>query len=172
MRTGGPLKKPVIGLLAALVAIAAVAAGCGSSSSETTETTASISKAQFVKQGNAICKAGNQEINEGFETFFKQNNLNHKKPTDAQFEEISETVLAPSVSKQINEVRALGTPEGEEAEVEEFLASAEEALEEIEAEPTLIGAEGKDEPFFTVNKEATKLGLTACGGEEGEEEGA
>src|SRR6478672_13036806 len=165
MRTGGPLNKPVIGLLAALVAIAAVVAGCGSSSSETTETTASISKAEFLTQGNAICKAGNKEINEGYEEFSKENNLNHKKPSKAQFEELSETVLIPSVSKQIDEVRELGTPEGEEAEIEEFLGNAEEALEELEEKPSLSGAEGKEEPFFNVNKEATAIGLAACGAE-------
>lgn len=166
------MNKSVIGLLLALAATAAVVAGCGSSSSETTETTASISKAEFVKQGNAICMAGNKETNAGFEKFAKENNLNHKKPSNAQFEELSETVLIPSVSKQISEVRELGTPEGEEAEVEEFLTHAEEALEELKADPSLVAKEGKEEPFYTVNKEAAKIGLTSCGGEEGEEEGA
>lgn len=159
------MNKPVIGLLAALVATAVIVAGCGSSS-DTTESTASISKAEFLKQGNAICAAGNKEINEGFEKFFSKNDRKHKKPTEAEFEEITNTVLAPSVSKQISEVRALGTPEGEEGEIDEFLTNAEEALEELEEEPSLAGAEGKEEPFFTVNKEAAAIGLTACGGEE------
>jgi hypothetical protein len=159
------LNKPVIGLLAALVALALIVAGCGSSSDETT---ASISKAEFTKQGNAICKAGNEETNEGFENFGKEHNLQNKEPSEAQFEEISETVLIPSVSSQIKEVRALGAPEGEEGEVEEFLTHAEEALEEVEEEPSLISAEGKEEPFYTVNKEAATLGLAACGGEEEE----
>jgi hypothetical protein len=163
------LNKPVIGLLAALVAVAVIVAGCGSSS-DTTESTASISKAEFLKQGNAICAAGNKEINEGFEKFAKENNLGHKEPSEAQFEELTTTVFAPSVSKQINEVRALGAPEGEEAEVEEFLGNAQEALEELKEEPSRISAEGEEEPFFTVNKEAHAIGLTACGGE-GEEGG-
>lgn len=164
------MKKPVIGLLVAIVAIAAVVAGCGSSSSETTETTASISKAEFLKQGNAICAAGNKEINKGFEEFAKKANLGHKKPSEAQFEELTETVFSPSVSRQIDEVRALGAPEGEEAKIEKFLGNAEAALEELEEEPSLIGKEGKEEPFFTVNKEAAAIGLTACGGGDEEEE--
>jgi hypothetical protein len=155
----------LIGLLVGAMAIALIVAGCGSSSDETT---ASISKAEFTKQGNAICKAGNEEINEGFGSFAKENSLNHKEPSEAQFEELAETVLIPSVSRQIKEVRALGAPEGEEGEVDEFLTNAEGALEEIEGEPSLISAEGKEEPFYTVNKEAATLGLTACGGEEGE----
>jgi hypothetical protein len=163
------LNKPVIGLLAALVAIGAVLAGCGSSS-DTTGTTASLSKAEFLKQGNAICAAGNKELSEGFESFAKENNLKHNKPSEAQFEELAETVLIPSVSAQISEVRELGTPEGDEGEIDEFLTNAEEALEELEEEPSLAGAEGPEEPFFNVNKEASAIGLTACGAEEGEEE--
>ena len=158
-----------IAVLLGAMAGALLIAGCGSSS-DTTESTASISKAAFLKQGNAICKAGNEEINEGFEKFGKENNLQNKEPSEAQFEEITETILVPSVSKQISGVRALGAPEGEEGEIDEFLTNAEEALEELEEEPSLAGAEGKEEPFFTVNKEAAALGLTACGGEEGEEE--
>jgi hypothetical protein len=160
------LHTRLIGLLVGAVAIALIVAGCGSSSDETT---ASISKAEFTKQGNAICKAGNKEINEGFESFAKESNLNHKEPSEAQFEELAETVLIPSVSRQVKEVRALGAPEGEEGEVDEFLTNAEEALKEIEGEPSLISAEGKEEPFYTVNKEAATLGLTACGGEEEQE---
>lgn len=159
-------KRFIAVLIGALVG-ALLIAGCGSSNDN--ETTASLTKAQFLKQGNAICKAGNEEINEGFESFSKEHNLSHKKPSEAQFEELAETVLVPSVSRQIKEVRALGAPEGEEGEVDEFITNAEDALKELEEEPSLIAAEGEEEPFFSVNKEAAKIGLTACGGE-GEEE--
>ena len=161
------MRKRFIALLVGALVGALLIVGCGSSSDETT---ASITKAEFLKQGNAICKAGNEEINEGFENFGKEHNLKpNKEPSEAQFEELSETVLVPSVSTQIKEVRALGAPEGEEGEVDEFLTHAEEALEELEGEPALIAAEGKEEPFYLVNKEAATLGLTACGGEEEQE---
>jgi hypothetical protein len=163
------LNKRFIAVLFGALVGALLIAGCGSSNDN--ETTASLTKAEFLKQGNAICKAGNKEINEGFEEFSKEHNLKHKQPSEAQFEELSETVLAPSVSKQIEGVRALGTPEGDEGEVDTFLTNAEEALEKVEEEPALISAEGKEEPFYSVNKEAAKIGLTSCGGEEGEEEG-
>jgi hypothetical protein len=163
------LNKRFIAVLFGALVGAMLIAGCGSS--DNSETTASLTKAQFLKQGNAICKAGNEETNEGFESFSKEHNLGHKEPSEAQFEELSETVLAPSVSKQIEEVRALGTPEGDEGEVDEFLTNAEEALEKVEEEPALISAEGKEGPFYSVNKEAAAIGLTSCGGEEGEEEG-
>lgn len=170
------MNKSLIGLLAGLAAIAALVAGCGSSSSEessSTESTATISKAEFLKQGNKICAEGNREIEEGFNAFSKEENLSEKtRPTNAQLEKAANTVIIPSVRGQIEALRALGKPEGDQGEVDGILANAEAALEEVEAEPTLIAMEGSKEPFATVNKEASAYGLTACaeeGGEGGEE---
>jgi hypothetical protein len=154
----------LIAILAALVAVALVAAGCGSDDS-TTDSTASLTKAEFVKQGNAVCTQGNKEIEEGFEEFTKENNLKqNKEPSEAQFEEISEEVLVPGIEKQIDDLRALGTPEGDEGEVDQILTSAEEALEEVEEDPSLLSEEGGG-AFAKVNKEATAYGLTVCGEE-------
>jgi hypothetical protein len=141
-----------------MLVAALVIAGCGSSDDNNT-TTASISKAEFVKQGNAICESGNEEINKDFEKFAKEKNLKeNQQPTDAQFEEAAEEFLLPSVSRQIKEVRALGAPEGEEEAVNTFLDNAEAEVEAIEADPSLLSGE----TFKDVNKEGKALGLTAC----------
>ena len=157
----------LIALLAALGAIALLVAGCGSSDNGTTDTTtASLTKAEFLKQGNAICAAGNKKLEAGFESFGKEHNLSEKKePTEAEFEELAETVLVPGVQSQVEGLRALGTPEGDEGELDELLTSAEEAVEEVEEEPQLIAEENGEEPFSTVNKEARAYGLTTCGEE-------
>jgi hypothetical protein len=156
----------LIALLAALMAVALIAAGCGSSDDSTTDSTASLTKAEFLKQGNAVCAAGNKKLEAGFESFAKENNLKeNKKPTDAQFEELAETVLVPGVQGQIDGLRALGTPEGDEGELDELLTSAEEVVEEVEEEPLLIAEENGEEPFATVNQEASAYGLTTCGEE-------
>ncbi len=150
------MNKGILTLIAAAMVIALVVAGCGSDDGTTT---ASISKAQFLKEGNAICTAGNEEINSEFEKFAKENKLTqNKEPTDAQFEEAAEDFLLPSVSRQIEEVRALGAPEGEEDAVNAFLDSAEAEVEKIENDPSLISGN----VFVGVNKEAKALGLTAC----------
>jgi hypothetical protein len=162
------LNKGLLALLAGALAVALVIAGCGSNSSSTT---ASLSKAEFVKQGNAICKAGNEEIEEGFEEFTKENNLSKTKPpSKAIQEEAAETILIPAINNQVEEIRALGTPEGDEGEVDEILTDAEEAVEEGEEDPTsLLGAEPAK--FKELNKESREYGLTVCGEGEGEEEG-
>jgi hypothetical protein len=152
-------------LVIAVAAVGLVAAGCGSDSS-TTDSTASLTKAEFLKQGNAVCAAGNKKLEAGFESFAKEHNLSEKnEPTEAEFEELAETVLVPGVQGQVDGLRALGTPEGDEGELDELLTNAEEAVEEVEEEPMLIAEENGEEPFSTVNKEARAYGLTTCGEE-------
>jgi hypothetical protein len=147
----------LIALIGAVMAFAAIAAGCGSSDS-TTDSTASLTKAEFLKQGNAICAAGNKEINAGFEEL----SFDEKKgPTEAQIEEVAEDTVVPSVTKQIGEIRDLGFPSGEEETYETFLDNAEAAVEEVEEDPSSVA--GNSDPFADVNKEANAIGLVKCG---------
>jgi hypothetical protein len=158
----------LIALLIAAAAVALVAAGCGSDNS-TTDSTASLTKAEFLKQGNAICAAGNKEINAGFEKFFKENEFSKKnQPTQADFEEGAEEIVVPSVRKQIDELKELEAPEGEEEEFETLFENAEAQLEKGEEDTSLLTDENND-LFAGVNKEAKALGLGSCA--EGEEEG-
>jgi hypothetical protein len=146
-----------------LLAIALIAAGCGGGS-DSTSTTA-LSKKEFLRQGNQICAEGNKEINAGFEEFIKVNHLSHKQePTTAQRAELAETVFLPAVTRQVEGVKALGAPSGEEEQVEEIIDAAEEAIEKGEEEPAALVVE-KGGPFAKANKLAGEYGLTACAGE-------
>lgn len=157
----------LIALLAALVAIALIVAGCGSDSS-TTDSTATLTKAEYLKQGNAICAAGNKEINAGFEKFFEENEFSKKnQPTQADFQEAAEEVVIPSVRKQIDELEELEAPEGEEEKYEALFENAEAQLEKGEEDPSLLTDENND-LFAGVNKEAKALGLGSCAEEEEE----
>jgi hypothetical protein len=151
----------LIALIGAVMAFAAIVAGCGSSSSST-ESTASLSKAEFVKQGNAICEAGNKEINAGFEEFAKEREFSKtKQPSPAEIEEGAEEIVVPSIRKQIDQIKALGAPEGEEEQVEAFVENAETQLEKGEEDASLLADESKH-LFASVNEEGKALGLTAC----------
>ncbi|MGN6557633.1 MAG: hypothetical protein ACTHLH_06430, partial [Solirubrobacterales bacterium] len=160
------MSKRVIALLAALTALALIVAGCGSGS-DTTEGTSSLTKAEFVKKGNAICAKGNEEIEEGFEEFGKEHGFSkEQEPSKAELEEAVETVLVPRISKEIKNIRALGPPD-EEAEA--VLNAAEEALEKGEENPKLFLKEESAGPFAKANKLSREYGLTVCGAEpEGE----
>jgi hypothetical protein len=161
------VSKRVIALLAALAALALIGAGCGGGS-DSTETTSSLTKAEFVKKGNAICAKGNEEIEEGFEKFGKEHDFSEKKePSKPELEEAVETVLIPRIRKQVEDIRALGTPAEGGAEAEAILDAAEEALEKGEEDPTLFLKEENGGPFAKANKLSREFGLTKCGEEEG-----
>jgi len=154
------LSKSLIALLVAVSAIAMIVAGCGGSS-DSSESTSSLTRAEFVKQGNAICAKGNKEIQEGFEEF-EQEVGSQKQPTKAQLTEAIETIVLPAVREQVEGVQDLGAPSGEEAKVEAITDSAEEALEEGEEDPASLTSE-KADPFAKANELANEYGLTKCG---------
>jgi hypothetical protein len=164
-------------MLAGVVAIAIVAAGCGSSSSDssgtsgsdttastgdTTATTATLSKAELIKQGDAICTKGNESVEAEANEFAKENNVNTKKPTKAQKEEVITEVVAPDLRKQGEEIAELGAPSGDEAEVEAIVAAVEGAADELEETPSLL-FEGTN-PLAKASKLAGGYGFKVCGG--------
>lgn len=158
------MSKRVIALLAALTALALIVAGCGSSGGST-DTTSSLTKAEFVKKGNAICAEGNEEIEEGVEKFAKEHGINQKQPpTKAQYTEVAEEVLLPAVSNQVEGIRGLGLPSEGEEEADKVLKAAEKGIEEAEEDPSSLATEGGG-PFAEANKLARKFGLTKCGEE-------
>jgi hypothetical protein len=163
----GTLRKRFSLLFAGVLAVAVVAAGCGGSD-DNGSSTASLSKAQFIEQGNAICSKGNAKLESEFEEFAEEHNLQeNKKPSDSELEEATETILIPGISSQVEEIRALGTPEGDEGEVDEILTGAEEAVEDAEEDPVSF-AESESPKLKEVNKQAREYGLTVCGEEESE----
>jgi hypothetical protein len=176
------LSKRLITMLAGVLAIAIVAAGCGSSGGDTsssgssgssgssdssssdttaTTTTAALSKTEFIKQGDAICTKGSESIETEANEFAKENNVNTKKPTKAQKEEVIVAVVAPDLRKQAEEIAELGTPSGEEAEVEAIVAAVEGAADELEETPSLLFA--SKSPLSKASELSSKYGFKVCG---------
>jgi hypothetical protein len=157
------VSKPFLVLLAAAVAIAMIVAGCGGSNDSSSEGSSSLTKAEFVKQGNAICAKGSEEIETGFKAFEKENNSSeNKQPSKAMQMEAAETILIPSVRKQVEGIRDLAAPSGEEQKVDKILSAAEEGIEKSEEDPTIL-ITGSANPFGKSNKLASEYGLVKCG---------
>jgi hypothetical protein len=149
--------------LAASLALVLVVAGCGSSSKSTSSTaTPTITKAEFLKKGNAICKKGNREINQGAHKFFGKG----KKPGHGAMIKFATGTLIPSVQRQISGVKALGAPKGDEAKVKEIVTTAQAALDRGKKDPNLLVSNKRD-PFAKSNKLTKAYGLKACGGSGG-----
>ena len=82
-------KFKIAALLLGAPLVALLAVGCGSSDDSTTggtDASTTLTKAEFVKQANAICAQGSKDVNAEFEEFSKENNLSETKapPKDVQ----------------------------------------------------------------------------------------
>jgi hypothetical protein len=153
------LSKRLIAMLAGVVAIAVIAAGCGSSSSSD-----SLTKAEYIKQGDALCKKGSGEIEEEVETYAKENNISLKsEPSEEQLEAISEDVVIPAVQSQLDGLKGLGTPSEDEDKSNEVLDALEEGIEKGEEDPAAF-VEGKG-TLVKANELANEFGFKVCGQE-------
>jgi hypothetical protein len=151
-RLGGSLLAP------ALVLAALAAAGCGSSgnsgSSKTvTTTTATISKSAFLAKANAICVKGNAASKAARAKL-------GTSPTEEQIVSFVRRTEVPGVQRQIDELRALGAPAGDQATIKKMLDLAQQAVGRVKVVPTILTT-GEDvfAPFAAI---AHPYGLTAC----------
>jgi hypothetical protein len=140
------------------LAVVLIVAGCGGGSGD--EKTASISKTEFVRKANALCTKGEEKLHSDFVAFSNEKN-NNPTPSRAEYEEFINRVISPNLKREIAELQALGTPQGDEAQVEALLAAVEEGLQNAEEKPELVTV-GNSELFAKAIKLATAYGLAAC----------
>ncbi|MGH2924771.1 MAG: hypothetical protein ACRDK1_02235 [Solirubrobacterales bacterium] len=169
-------KRLAIGAALALV-IGAVGAGCGGSDSTSTSTGASgasgatgaqgapLTKQAFLAKGNAICKKGNQTLNQDSNKYFNSLGLSKgQQPTSAQIADYVNQTAAPNIQAQITAIEALPAPTADEAQVTAITDAAQQALDKVKADPSLLVQNGNSDPFKSVNDLAKKYGLTECAG--------
>jgi hypothetical protein len=156
------LNKRLIVLLVGALAGALLIAGCGSS--DNSESTASLTKAEFIKQADSICGTTEKQSEKEFEEFFEEEGFSkNKEPSKEVQEQAVEEIIAPGIASQLEEIRALGFPEGQDGEeAEAIVESAEEDVEEVEEEPSALFS---GSTFKKTNEEARAYGLKVCGSE-------
>ena len=146
--------RSIFAILTALAAtlIVGLAAGCGSSNSTTTATT--LSKSAYLAKANAICKAGSDKQKAGLKTL-------GKNPSKAQLTAYVTGTQVPNIQSQIDQVKALGAPSGDQATVNKYISLAQADLNKVKSDPSLA-YNGKSDPFADFAAVAHPYGLTAC----------
>jgi hypothetical protein len=142
--------------IVALLVIAVTVAGCGSSSSSMMSAAPSattITKAQFVAKANAICQKGNDATQAAGSKLGKE-------PREAEQLAFVAEKEVPAVQAQIDALKALGAPAGEEATVANIINTAQADLDKVKSEPALV-VHGID-VFANFAKIAHPYGLTSC----------
>ena len=155
------MRKGFFLLLGGACAFALLVTGCGGGSGNDSEVTASsLSKAQYIQKANAVCEKGTKQIATDFAVFLKEKE-SVKEPTEADYVQLFNTVVAPNVEREIDELRELGAPKGDEKEVEAILQAREESIQIAEEDPEAI-IENSDKVFARASKVAAGYGLKTC----------
>lgn len=140
----------------AFVAAAALA-GCKTSGGET------LTREEFLKQGNAICAKGNAEIEA-----VAPKGGDAGPPSGPEGEAFFKAIIETS-HRMIDDVAALKPPADLQPEMTGIVADSRLILADMEAKgaEALFASEG--DPFVEVNKRLTSIGLTVCGEDQGAE---
>lgn len=145
-------KGTIAAVIAVLTALVLAFAGCGGG-----DDTTSLTKAQYIKQANAICKKGEEERSALLQSATE--NVN-REFNDAEKEKVVMTVFVPPYRQTIKKLEELPSPEGEEEKAEAITKAMEGAAKRVEADP-LKGLEDISQ-FEEANKLASDYGLTNC----------
>jgi hypothetical protein len=161
---GGDMSKRTSLFVSWPVMLAAVLlAGCGGTSGSTgsvTAKTGSLSKAQFIKQADAICAEQLKQADTAVREYLTKNGL---KPTthdiSAHESEVVEAFL-PAYQQEIDQIRSLGAPRGDVKQVSAILTALQWNVDEGKAKPAkFLSQEGR---FATPAALAKDYGLLEC----------
>lgn len=143
--------------VAALACAAAI--GCGGSESTGETTTAALTKKEFLKEGNKICKERLEEKDEVLKVALEELDPSERaEPSAAKLEEVGEQAVQP-FQKLADELGQLPAPAGDEAAVERITVELEASLKKAESNlDHLI----QTNPFGKASKAAQAYGLEAC----------
>jgi hypothetical protein len=147
-------------MFAVALAVAVVAAaGCGGSDDDdsTGPETSDLTKQEWIAQADQICVEGDKDIGRQAGEFFDG------KPTPAESTQFSHEVVLPSIQAQVDQIRELGAPEGDEEQVEAMLDAVDEGLAKAETDGSALQEGALDEGTALVQA----YGATACGADSG-----
>jgi hypothetical protein len=142
--------------LAALVAITAT--GCGSSNS-------SLTKAEYVRQADAICKKAEKNKKAQIEAFLQENAPPSGKKLSLEEEaklatDFTTRAVLPSLRTEADELAGLDGPNNEEEKANAIIEGFDEVVQKLEGNAAIIAT--KPDPFEKVARMARDYGFQTC----------
>lgn len=146
----GLSKRAAIVAALAIAFAAFAAAGCGDDGDDTeTSSGEPLSKEEFIAQADEICESGDAEI--------EQQALD--LGTDVDADTLVTTVIVPGTRDQVEQIRSLVPPEGDEDVINDFLDTFDRGLDELENDPSILA---KAETIAEAREIATDYGFKSC----------
>ena len=141
---------------------AAASSGCGGGEGDTTYAAGvsrPIAKVQFLREADRICASTNARIEAAGDDLIG----GRSDPPPAEVKRVVIGVAIPALEAEVRAIRALGAPQGDEQAVDAIVATTEEGIDEIRADP--VGAVDRGPPAAL--RRAAKLsrayGSQECG---------
>ena len=143
-------------IVLALAAVTVPLAGCGDDSG--------LSRGEFQKQGNAICKQGDIQLAEKGKTLFGPDG--QAPPTADALAAYFRDDALPVARRKLDGLQQLEPPKGDRKTFEQMLAAGRRAIDRVDQElkrdpVAYFSAQGPD-PFEEFNRLAIDLGLADC----------
>lgn len=143
-------------MLASVGALAALLLGCGGGDDV-------LTKAEFLEQGDAICKETPAEIASGYKAFAKEQGLKPGEfPDQAAGYEVAEDIYLPAEEQQLEALRELSPPSADQDKVDAILTKAEARVASARKNPKLLLVLGKN-PLLASTQEYKSYGFKVCG---------
>ena len=151
------MRTPMFVRAATAVTVLAAPIGCGGDDS--------LSAEDFRSEANEICRAGNERLEQILDDV-ASGLESGESPSAERIEEVFGRALE-DIRGQLSDLRALDGPGDLEAEVDDVLDEAGEAVDALDrqiADDPLALLEQEEDPFAEVNSRFVDLELTECGG--------
>lgn len=145
---------------AALVTLALLIPGCGSNDEPEAaqETTAAPTRLEFLVRADEICLSIETQIEASGDDLFNAPG----RPEPAAVREFAFDVAIPKLREEIEAIRALGVPEGDDQPIEAILAAAERGIEQIRRDPAIL-ATSTPSGLREAGRLARRYGSRECG---------
>jgi hypothetical protein len=128
------------------------AAGCGGGSDDD-----SLTKAEFIKQADAICKKAHDGFDKAFNQAFPDG-----QPTQAQLNKFATSTLVPGVQGEIDDVSELEPPAADQDQVDAILEAEQTGVDKVKANPAILSPSVKEDPLAKGQQLAKDYGMKEC----------
>jgi hypothetical protein len=143
-----------LGFVLVAVAAAMLVIGCGGG-----DETSTLTKAEFVAEGNAICKRAVRDEQAAISDAFAKQPKGGANLTQKEQAALVASAALPVLDEMAAELQALDEPDSEGAEAQRFIDTLERNVEEAEGKPETVV---NGDPFTEAKAMAVSLGLTSC----------
>jgi hypothetical protein len=138
-----------------------LASGCGGGEDEP-EYPAGVSqpqsKVEFLREADRICFSSESRIEAAADDLLAAPG----RPDPDQVERVALGIAVPALEAEVQAIRSLGAPAGDEREVEAILAATERGIAEIEADPRSL-ATRRPPGLRQAQRLAERYGARQCG---------